>query len=161
MDHQAKIADRNAQRETSPKALALDLREFAHDVYDLAELQGQLLAEDMQECGRRVLAPGLVLLGGIAMGVVCVPIALGALALLLVEALGVSYAMAFLTTAAAGLAASGLMCAFGWSIVRQRASVLKRSQQELVRNLRWIRKVLERSRNTRHTSGDNSWRTVA
>jgi hypothetical protein len=55
---------------------------------------------------------------------------------------------------------SAMVCVIAWSYVRQHMAVLGRSQQELVRNLRWIKKVLERSRITRRNNIDNSWRTV-
>jgi hypothetical protein len=55
---------------------------------------------------------------------------------------------------------SALVCTIGWYQVRERVAVLGRSQQALARNLRWIKKVLERSRITRRNNIDNSWRTV-
>ena len=134
--------------------------EFAHDVLTLAELQAQLFVADVQECGQRVLVPGLVLLCGVALGLACFPIALAALALLLIQVFETSYAAGFLIAAAVGAVLSALLCVIGWFQVRQRVAVLGRSQQELVRNLRWIKKVLERSRITRRNSIDNSWRTV-
>jgi hypothetical protein len=160
MHHQTKINEPNGAPVTASKALARDVGEFAHDVLTLAELQAQLFVADVQECGRRVLFPGLVLICGVALGLACVPIALAALALLLVQYFEMSLAAAFLVAALAAAAVSALLCAFGCVQVRQRTVVLGRSQQELVRNLRWIKKVLERSRITRSNRLDNSWRTV-
>ena len=134
--------------------------EFAHDVFTLAELQAQLFVADVQECGQRVLVPGLVLLCGVALGLACFPIALAALALLLVQVFETSYAAGFLIAVVVGAVVSALLCVIGWLQVRKRVAVLRRSQQELVRNLRWIKKVLERSRITRSNRIDNSWRTV-
>ena len=134
--------------------------EFAHDVFTLAELQAQLFVADVQECGQRVLVPGLVLLCGVALGLACFPIALAALALLVIQVFETSYAAGFLMAVVVGAVLSALLCVIGWFQVRQRVAVLGRSQQELVRNLRWIKKVLERSRITRRNSIDNSWRTV-
>jgi len=160
MDHQTQINERNGSPQTASKALAHDVGEFAHNVLTLAELQAQLFAADVQECGQRAFVPGLVLLGGVALGLTCFPIALAALALVLVEVFQTSYAAGFLITAAVGAVLSALMCVIGWFQVRQRLALLGRSQQELVRNLRWIKKVLERSRISRRNSNDNSWRTV-
>jgi hypothetical protein len=134
--------------------------EFAYDVLTLAELQAQLFVADIQEFGQRVRVPGLVLLSGIALGVACFPIGLTALALVVVQVFETSYAAGFLIAVAVGAALSALLCAIGWYQVRDRVAVLGRSQQALVRNLRWIKKVLERSRVTRRNSIDNSWRTV-
>ena len=160
MDHQTKVSERNGSPPTTSNALAQDDGQFAQNVFTLAELQGQLLAADVQECGRRAFVPGLVLIVGAALGLACLPIALAAVALLLVEFLQTSYAVSFLITAAVGAVVSAVLSAIGWFLVRQRVAVFGRSQQELLRNLRWIKKVLERSRITRKNNTDNSWRTV-
>jgi hypothetical protein len=160
MGHQTKISEQNGSAERASKGMARDVGEFAHDVLTLAELQGQLFVADVQECGRRVLVPGLVLLCGAALGLASFPIALAALALFAIQVFATSYAAGFLIAAAVGAGFSALVCAIAWLQVRKRVTVLGRSQQELVRNLRWIKKVLERSRITRGSSIDNSWRTV-
>jgi hypothetical protein len=160
MGHQTKLGDQNGSAHSGAKGLARDVGEFAYDVFTLAELQAQLLVADMQECGQRVRVPGLILLFGMALGVACFPIALAAFALIIVEVFATSYATGFLIAAVAGAALSTLLCAIGWYQFRARVAVLGRSQQALVRNLRWIKKVLERSRITRRNSIDNSWRTV-
>ncbi len=160
MGHQAKVSERNGSRQAAPKALARGVGEFAYDVLILAELQAQLFVTDLQECSRRALVPGLFLLAGVALGVSCVPFALTALALLLIQVWGTSYAMGFLLATIVGAIVSVLLCVSGWFLIRKRGAVLKRSQQELLRNLCWIKKVFERDRSTRIDSTDNSWRTV-
>ena len=160
MGHQTKIDERNGSPETAPKALARDVGEFAHDVLTLAELQAQLLVADLRAYSQRVLVPGLILLGGVALALACFPIALAALALLVTQIFETSYAAGFLIAAMVGTAFSALLCVTGWFQARKQMAVLQRSQQELVRNLRWIKKVLERNRTTRSNSTDNSWRTV-
>lgn len=160
MVHQAKINERSGSPEITPKALARDVGEFAHDVFSLAELQTQLFAADVYECGQRVLVPGLVLLCGVALGLACFPIALVVLALFVIQVLETSYTVGFLVAVVVGAVVSALLCIAGWIQVRNRAAVLRRSQQELVQNLRWIKKVLDRSRITRSNNVDNSWRTV-
>jgi uncharacterized membrane protein YqjE len=160
MGHQTKVSERNGSPQTTPKALARDVREFAHDICILAELQGQLFVTDLEECRQRALVPGLVLICGAAMGLACFPVALAALALLLIEVYETSYAAGFLLATIAGAILSALLGVSGWFQVRKRLAVLRRSHEELVRNLRWIKKVLERNRATRSDSTDNSWRTV-
>ena len=160
MDHQTKLSDQNGSARSASKGLARDVGEFAYDVLMLAELQGQLFVADIQECGQRMRVPGLILFSGTTPGLACFPIALAALALVVVQVFETSYATGFLTAVVVGAALSALLCALGWHQVRERVAVLGRSQQALVRNLRWIKKVLERSRTTRRNSIDNSWRTV-
>ena len=160
MGHQTKVSERNGSPRTAPKALVRDVGEFAHDVLTLAELQAQLFVTDVRECRRRAFIPGLVLLAGAALGLACFPVALTALALLFIQVFETSYATGFLLATIVGAILSTLLCVSGWFLVRERLTFLRRSQEELVRNLRWIKKVLERNRTTRSDSTDNSWRTV-
>ena len=160
MVHQTKINEQNGSPQTASKGLARDVGEFAHDVFTLAELQGQLFVADVQECSQRVFVPGLLLIGGVALGLSCFPFALAALALWLIQVFKISYAAGFLMAVVVGAVVSALLCVTGVFLIRKRVVVLQRSQQELVRNLRWIKKVLERNRAKRGSSTDNSWRTV-
>lgn len=160
MGHQTKMNEQNGSPETASKGLARDVGEFAHDVLTLAELQGQLFVADVQECSQRVLVPSLLLIGGAALGLSCFPIALAALALGLIQVFELSHAAGFLIAVVVGAVVSALLCVTGVFLIRQRVVVLRRSQQELVRNLRWIKKVIERNRTKRGSSNDNSWRTV-
>lgn len=162
MVQQTKIGEQNGKPVSAPKALAQDLGEFAQDLLTLAELQGQLFVADVRECGRRVIVPGLVLFCGLALGLACFPIALAGLALFLIQIFETSNAAGFLIAFGAGAIASALLCVIGWFHVRESLVILQRSKQELVGNLRWIKRVLERKRITR-TNGndnDNSWRTT-
>ena len=122
------------------------------------------LFADVETYARKVLCQArpcrTALVCGVALGLACFPMALAAFALLLIQVFETSYATAFLMAVVAGAAGSVLLCVIGWLQVRKRVAVLRRSQQELVRNLRWIKKVLERSRITRGNNFDNSWRTV-
>jgi len=160
MGHQTKVSETNGSPKTPSKGLAGDVGGFAHDVLTLAELQAQLFLADARECGQRVLVPGFVLVCGAVLGLACLPIALAALALLLVQVYEISYAAGFLITVVVGMVTSAVLGVVGWLQLREHATVLKRSQQELVRNLRWIKKVLKRDRITRENSIDESWRTM-
>lgn len=160
MGCETKISEQNGSPERTPKALAHEMGELARDVFMLAELQVQLFVVDMRECGARVLVPGLALLSGAVLGFACFPIALTALALWFIEVFETSYLAGFLMAVVAGVVLSSLLCIIGWFQVRKQLAVMRRSQQELVRNLHWIKKVLERRRTTRKSSSDNSWRTL-
>lgn len=160
MGHQTKVNERNGSSATAPRALTRDVGEFALDVLTLAKLQVQLFVTDWRESSRRALVPGLALLAGVALGLSCIPFALATLALALIEIFETSYATGFLLATIVGAISSALLGVSGWLLVCKRLAVLQRSQQELVRNLRWIKKVLERDRATRSDSTDNSWRTV-
>ena len=161
MGHQTKVSEQNGSPKAASKGLAGDVGEFAHDVLTLAELQAQLLAADVQQCSQRIVVPGTALLAGAALGLACFPVALVGLALLIVQVFETTPAAAFLIVAAIGAITSALVCFISSLRMRKRLAVLARSKQELIRNLRWIKKVLERTRITRKKhSLDNSWRTV-
>jgi len=145
---------------SAPKGLAGDVREFAHNVLTLAELQAHLFVADVQECGQRIMIPGIVLICGVVLGMACFPLALVVLALFLVQLFEVTYAMGFLIAFAAGAVLSALLVAIGYLQVREHAILLQRSREELRRNLNWIKKVLKRSRTTRSDPNDQSWRTL-
>jgi len=145
---------------SAPKGLAGDVREFAHNVLTLAELQAHLFVADVQECGQRIMIPGIVLICGVVLGMACFPLALVVLALFLVQLFEVTYAMGFLIAFAAGAVLSALLVAIGYLQVRKHAILLQRSREELRRNLNWIKKVLKRSRTTRSDPNDQSWRTL-
>ena len=148
MDKQTKVNGRNGASNTDSHGLAWDVGSFANDTLTLTELQTQLLAADVKEFGRQVWAPSLVMLGGLALALACFPIALVTLALGLVQLLETSYFIAFLIVLAVGAISSLLLCLFGWIKIRERAAVLQRSRDELMRNLSWIKRVLTRTRFT-------------
>ncbi len=147
MDDQAKIDERNRTSKNASSGFAQGVADFTLDVLTLAELQAQLLAADVQECRQRVLVPGLLLLCGLAVGLACFPVGLTALAFCLVQSYKTSYATGFLTAFIVGAVLGAVLSVLGCLQVKKRLAVLRRSQQELIRNLRWIRKVLDQGRN--------------
>jgi len=160
MDNQTRVGQRNSSPMHTSNSLGKDVREFTHDVFTLAELQVQLFITDVREFGHRVLVPGLVLICGIAFGMACFPVALVAVALIMTEVFEISYTAGLLIALVAGASLSLLLSVIGWLQFRKRFAVLRRSQQELACNLRWIKKVLKRDRITRPNNTDNSWRTM-
>ena len=102
----------------------------------------------------------MALLAGLALVLAGLPIALISLALWLKEVFATSYAAGFLLAAGVALLVGAPTCIIGWFQFRKRLAVMQRSQQEPIRNLGWIKKVLERSRITRTGNVDNSWRTA-
>jgi len=87
--------------------------------------------------------PVIVAICGIAMGLGVFPVALAALALVLHEAFAVSLAAAFGTAVLVGLCIAGLLCVLSWRRLRKETTVFQRSQAEFVRNVRWVKEVLQ------------------
>lgn len=148
MADQTKIDEQNRAPESASRGFARGVGDFTHDVLTLAELQVQLLAADVQECRQRVLIPALILLCGLAVSLACFPVGLTALALYLVQSFKLSYATGFLIAFIVGAVLGALLSVFGCLRVRNSLAVLRRSRRELIRNLGWIKKVLDHSRST-------------
>jgi uncharacterized integral membrane protein len=146
MVQQTKVAASNGASKSASNGLAWDVGAFANDAVTLTELQSQLLAADMRECSRGAWVPSLVLLAGLALGLACFPIAMVTAALGLVYFLETSHFTAFLIVLAGGVIGSALLCVLSWIRVRQHVAVLGRSRDELVRNLRWMKRVITRNR---------------
>jgi len=148
MDQQANLNERNGASKVTNHGLAWDVGSFANDALTLTELQSQLMAADLREYGRRIWFPSLLLAGGLALGLACFPIAMVTVALGLVYFLETSYFVAFLIVLTTSVVGSVGLCVFGCNKVRERAAVLERSRAELLHNLRWIKRVLTRTRFT-------------
>ena len=145
MVQQTKVTDRNGALGTESHGLAKDVGAFANDVLTLTELQSQLLVADAREFGNRAAVPSLALLGGLILGLACIPIALVTVALGLVQFLEISHFVAFLIVVITGAICGILMCVIGWLQLRKSVAVLGRSREELMRNLRWIKRVIATS----------------
>jgi len=146
VDDQPKTNERNGEWESASTGFARGVGNFTHDILTLAELQAQLLAADVQECRQRLLIPALLLFCGVAVTLACFPVALTALALFLVQQFNMTLPTGFLMAFIVGAVVGALLSVVGWRQVGKRLAVLRRSQHELIRNLRWIRKVLDHSR---------------
>ena len=146
MDDQTKADNPKSPQQSASRGFATGAGNFAQDVLTLAELQAQLLAIDVRECRARMTVPVVLLLGGFAIAFACFPIGLAAFALCLIQFFNTTYATGFLIAFIVGAILGTLMSIIGWRRVGKRLAVLKRSQHELARNLRWIKTVIGRRR---------------
>lgn len=129
--------------DTAPN-VAAGVRSLAHDAIELAELQGQLLVLDAKIASRQawiglalVVVAACLLLGAM-------PVALYALAELFVAQLEWPRAAALATSAAIGLALSAIAVAAAWRRLKVALASLRRSREELSRNVAWIKSNLRR-----------------
>jgi cytochrome bd-type quinol oxidase subunit 1 len=145
-EDQAKNNEPDAAWESASRGFARGVGNLTHDILTLADLQVQLLSADVQECSQRLLIPALLLCCGVAVGLACFPIALTAFALFLAQQFSISAPTGFVIAFLVGGIFGALLSIVGWRQVVRQLGVLRRSQQELIRNLRWIRKVIDHSR---------------
>lgn len=130
--------------------VARSFSRLAHDAIELGELQAQLLTLDVRTLTSRMKT---ALMFGVASLVVllgAVPIALLALAELLVAAGDWSRPTAVAAAAGVGVLAAVLLMAIGWRGLERGAGSLDRSREELKRNLDWIKSSLRQSTSPAH-----------
>lgn len=137
-------------------SLGNDVGEVAHDLLQLTELQSQLFLTEIREFGQRSILPSMFLITGVMLGAACFPIALIALAFVLVQLTNLSMAASFLIVLAVGLFGSVVLSIVGWLQMRKRISFLPRSQEEFALNYQWIKSVFFSNRIARSTSTNSS-----
>lgn len=135
------MSERNGSKEFPPRTVARSIGGFAHDLLTLSELQAELLKTDTQDCLKRLVVPAATVLFAMVLLLGCVPIALTALALGLVEA-GLSYWLAFLLSAGIGLAVGLAIGFIGWKLLTRTPVVFERSKVEFSSNFTWVKSVL-------------------
>jgi len=115
---------------------------FGSDMATLAELQAQLAVTDLKESLQKAALPLALLAGGVIGLIGAVPVALLGVAALLATALKISSARAMLLTGGVVLALALVVVIVSASKIGPSFSSFRRSREELVRNLAWIRTVL-------------------
>jgi len=118
------------------------IADFGNDMATLVELQAKLAALDMKECTTRATVPVAVLAVGLVVVLAAVPVALLGAADLIARALGIAPGWAMLLTAVAALVLAGAVSFLSVHELLKSLEPLRRSREELVRNLAWVRTVL-------------------
>jgi hypothetical protein len=125
------------------KAVSRNVADFGHDFVSLLELQVKLFWTDVQELKRGAIGWGLAAAAALVLLLACLPVGMLALGWLLVEQAGWSRAAAFGVAGVAGLVIGAVTL---WLCGRRFAgsfSALRRSKDELVQNMEWIKTVLK------------------
>lgn len=124
--------------------VAKDVGELTHDIVSLVELQFELFRNDCRGGLKGLLLPLALLLiaGMVAVGTASVTLLL--LAEFLVQAAGLSRAVALAGAALSGFLGAVALAIVGWSQLRGVGRVFRRSREELARNLTWIKNSLKR-----------------
>jgi hypothetical protein len=135
---------RNGVSARPAEALQHGMADLAHDVVALADLQGRLFAHDARETGRRAVLPTALAVTGGTLFLGTIPIVLFGFAYLLIEVAGLPAWASFFLTALGALIVTGILLAVAWSSYKKSTWPIKRSQDELVRNVRWVMDVLKR-----------------
>jgi uncharacterized membrane protein YqjE len=134
-----------ARTEDKGESLVGGISDFAENVATLLELQAQLAMLDLKECIARATLPLIFVAIGLALMLASLPVILGGLALVLATALNIGIGAALLLTGLVVLVVSGLIAYTAWLRSRPGFDSFRRSREELVRNLSWIRTVVVHS----------------
>ena len=116
--------------------------EFVDDLASLAELQARLAAIDFRDAARKSAIPLALTVGGLAVVVASVPIALLGIGWLLVAALKIPQGWAMLLTAGAAMAVGVLVVGLSGKRLSHSFDSFRRSNKQLMVNLAWVRTVL-------------------
>jgi putative superfamily III holin-X len=130
--------DKNA----SAEGMVGNVAEIANDVLTLAEFQAKLAALDFREAAGKAAVPIGLTMAGLVLLAASLPVVLLSLAWLLATALQIHVGWAMLMTASVAMALAGIAGGFGATRLIRSFDSFRRSQEELSRNLSWVRTVL-------------------
>jgi hypothetical protein len=128
-----------------PASLVGNLAEFGNDVATLAELQAKLAIYDSKECVRQATIPSIVVVAASALALGSVPVLLIGLADWIASSTRLSAGAAQLIVGFVFLIAAGVAGTLALRAALRCLETFRRSQEELIRNLSWIRTVLVHS----------------
>jgi hypothetical protein len=137
--------DRETMNHASSDEARHGVRQIAHDVVTLLELQAALLHVDSQKWVRSSIVPAVALavVAGIA-AVASLPLLLLSLAYYLAEANHWTLASSLVASGGAGLAVASLAGLGAWSAFRRGRGAFQRFRDELQHNITWLKQVLGR-----------------
>jgi uncharacterized membrane protein YqjE len=122
-----------------------NLAEFGGDITTLAELQAKLAMVDLKEGSARAVVPGAALASAAALGLGGVPVLLFGVAELIHEYGGMRLGWALVLTAVVALVLAVAVAGFAALRLARSFESFRRSREELVRNVAWIKTVLAHS----------------
>jgi hypothetical protein len=143
MDHQASVSKRQALLQANGSTgFVGNLADFGSDVATLVELQAKLAAIDIKEAAGKAAVPATLLLGAVVLALAAFPLLLFGIAELIVQYAGMTLGWSLLVTAAGAVVVACGLAPLAWLALRRSFQSLRRSGEELGRNLAWIKTVL-------------------
>lgn len=123
-------------------AMVANIAEFGNDVATLAELQAKLAVMDLREAQKRATIPVALLVAALWLALGVVPVLLYGIAELLVLYAGLNLGWALLAASGGTLLLAAVLVFLGGTALSRCSGSFRRSQEELTRNIAWIRMVL-------------------
>jgi len=120
-----------------------NLAELGTNIATLAELQTQLAIADMKESARQATAPAVLIGAGVVLLFAGLPVALIGGAELLADWMQLTHrGFAYMIVAGVTFALVGVLLAIGLPRFSRSFVAMGRSQEELARNVAWIKRVI-------------------
>jgi Putative Actinobacterial Holin-X, holin superfamily III len=141
LDGEKKMNSNGRQRPQMPD-VAGSVSGLTHDVIELTELQAQLFLLDLKKSSQKTRTCVILAIIGVCLLLASLPVALFALAELLVEQLEWSPSAGLGVATLVGLLLSAIFAGAAYSIVRSGLVSLERSRDEFNRNIAWIKSTL-------------------
>jgi cytochrome c biogenesis protein CcdA len=141
MDGKTKM-NGNGRLHTKMPDVAGSVSGLTHDVVELSELQARLFMLDVKQSSQRMRASLVLAIVGICVLLGTIPVALLAIAQVLVEQLEWSQAAALGVATLLGLAVTAGVFGAAYGIVKNGLISLERSREELNRNIAWFKSTL-------------------
>jgi uncharacterized membrane protein YciS (DUF1049 family) len=132
----------NGRYQTRMPDVAGSVSGLTHDVIELGELQAKLLALDLKKSSRKTRTCLILAVIGICVLLGSIPVALLALAEVLVEQLEWSRSAALGVATLVGLLLTAIFAGAAYAIVRSGLLSLQRSREEFNNNIAWIKSTL-------------------
>jgi hypothetical protein len=118
---------------------------LGEDLLNLGELQARLVAVELRQNLSAVKIGGAAILAGSILAIVSLPIVLAGCAELLVSEVGLKRGHAFLGVGAVSIILAVACVAFAAGLLRRQRLGFPLTNEELTRNLNWVRTVLSLS----------------
>lgn len=135
------------------------VRQVAHDVIMLAELQADLLRVEVRDLTTRVAIPAVVMIAGAAVvGLASVPVLLLCAAYALHEFADWSLTASLGAAGGGGAVIAAILAYLALQRIKSLGNAFGRSRAELTRNIQWLKEVLSHPAETADSIYSNSGR---
>jgi len=132
----------NGRHDGKVPNVAASVSDLTHDVIELTELQVQLVALDVKQSVGKARMLLVLTVVGVCVVLGTIPVALIALAALLMHFLAWSAAAATCVAALVGLIVAGAILGTAYSYIKKGLFSMDRSREELRRNIAWLKSTL-------------------
>ena len=140
----AALQPTNGRTELPTRAVARGTAEFLHDITTLAELQGKLLIVDLQDGVANLMISVALVIGGAAVALGCVPIALAAIALTITTYAELPLAASFGIALLIGLVLAAALAVPALYAIKKGLWMFERSRDEWRKNTQWAKEAMRR-----------------